>query len=271
VFRFITSKPLWANILAGIVLLMVLVIAFFYMLDWITGHNKYEKVPSVTGQNIEAARLALQSKGFAVEVTDSVYDNTVGALSVVKQSPESETMVKAGRTIYLSINRALAPQVNMPNLVGFSNRSAEMYLTSLGLKLGNTYYRPDIARNAVLEQRFHDEIIKEGTKIPLGSMIDLVLGSGTGGDEISVPNLIGLTVSQAKSQLASLGLTMGSIIPVDAINDTASAFITRQAPMPFTEPSAGQRLMNKIATGQLIDIYISSNAPSIDTTTNTTH
>lgn len=263
-FKFITSKSIWANILAGIIILIVLIISFFFLLDWITGHDKYEKVPSVNGQNIDAARLNLIAKGFAVEIADSVYDISVGALSVVKQFPEADAMVKSGRTIYLTINRATAPQVTMPNLVGFSSRSAEMYLTSLGLKMGDISYRPDIARNAVLEQRFKDEIIKEGTKIPLGSIINLVLGTGEGSGELFVPDLVGLTLSQARNQLITLGLNIGSIVPMDAIKDTANAFIVKQNPTVFSEPEPGQKIINKLKTGQLIDVYLSTTAPVKD-------
>lgn len=250
--------------MAGIVILMVLIVSFFFLLDWITAHNKYEKVPSVITQNIDAARINLIAKGFAVEIADSVYDNSIGALSVVKQSPEADAMVKMGRTIYLTINRAVPPQVTMPNLVGFSSRSAEMYLTSLGLKMGDTYYRPDIARNAVLEQRYHDEVIKEGTKIPLGSVINLVLGTGEGSSELFVPDLIGLTLAQARSQVITLGLNIGSVVPVDAVKDTANAFIVRQNPQVSTEPEPGQKIINKLRGGQLIDVYISSTAPIKD-------
>ncbi|MDE3143197.1 MAG: PASTA domain-containing protein [Bacteroidota bacterium] len=266
-FKFITSKPLWVNILAGIIILIIMIISFFLMLDWITGHNKYEKVPSVLSQNIDAARINLAAKGFTVEIADSVYDNTVGALSVVKQSPDADALVKQGRTIYLTINRAVPPQVTMPNLVGFSSRSAEMYLTSLGLKMGDTYYRPDIARNAVLEQRYNDEVIKEGTKIPLGSIINLVLGTGEGAGDLPVPELIGLTLSQARNQLITLGLNIGSVVPVDAIKDTANAFIVKQNPEVESEPTPGQKIINKLKSGQLIDVYISNTAPIKDTIT----
>lgn len=236
------------------------------MLDWITGHNKYEKVPLVTGQNVDAAKLSLIAKGFAVEVADSVYDNTLGALSVVKQSPEADAQVKHGRTIFLTINRAVAPQVTMPNLVGFSIRSAEMYLSSMGLKLGDTYYRPDIARNAVIEQHYNDEVIKPGTKIPLGSTISLVLGSGEGSGDLFVPDLVGLTLTQARSQLTTLGLSIASVVPMDAVKDTANAFIVKQNPDVFSKQSSstGEKVNNKIKPGQLIDVYISTTAPVKD-------
>lgn len=235
------------------------------MLDWITGHNKYEKVPLVTGQNIDAARLSLIAKGFTVEVSDSVYDNTLGALNVVKQSPEADAQVKHGRTIFLTVNRAVAPQVIMPNLVGFSIRSAEMYLSSMGLKLGDMYYRPDIARNAVIEQQFNNEIIKPGTKIPLGSTISLVLGSGEGSGDLVVPDLTGLTLSQARNQLMTLGLNISSVVPMDAVKDTSNAFIVRQNPEVYSQQPTGEKVNNKIKQGQMIDVYISATAPVKDT------
>ncbi len=262
-FKFITSKSLFINILAGILFLFILIALFFGMLDWITGHGKYEKVPSVLGQNIDAARLNLLAKGFSVEVSDSVYDNSVGALSVVRQSPEADAMVKHGRVIYLSINRAVAPLVEMPNMVGFSFRSASMYLQSLQLKLGDTTYRPDIARNAVLEQRYNGEIIKPGTKIPLGSIISFVLGSGIGNGDIYVPDLVGLTLAQAKTQLATLSLNLGSIVPLETIKDTSNVFVVRQNPPVYNTDTVGVE-PNKVRPGQIIDVYISNTPPIKD-------
>jgi beta-lactam-binding protein with PASTA domain len=265
VFKFITSKPLWANILAAIGLIVLLVVLFFLSLSWITGFGKSEKVPNIVGQNAAAAQKILEDKGFHVALQDSVYVDSVAKLAVVRQSPEPDAIVKQGRTIYLTINRSLAPMVEMPNLVGFSIRSAEMYLQSLGLKLGLINYKPDIARNAVLEQTFNEIEVKPGTKIPLGSSIGLVLGSGIGGGDMDVPNLIGMTLVEAKSWLTSLSLNIGSIIPVGTIADTNAAFIVKQSPEVYLETVPGQKSTNKIRSGQLLDIYISAVAPIIDT------
>ena len=264
-FKYITSKPLWANILAAIGLIVLLVVLFFLSLSWITGFGKSEKVPSVVGQNATAAKKILEDKGFHVALQDSVYVDSVAKLAVVRQSPEPDAIVKQGRTIYLTINRSSAPMVDMPNLVGFSIRSAEMYLQSLGLKLGMINYKPDIARNAVLEQTLNDIEVKPGAKIPLGSSIGLVLGSGVGGGDFEVPNLIGMTLVEAKNWLTSLSLNIGSIIPVGTIADTNAAFIVKQSPDVYIETVPGQRSSNKIRSGQLLDIYISAVAPIKDT------
>ncbi len=262
-FKFITDKPLWVNILAGIGLLVVLVLLLFGSLQWITGFGKSERVPSIVGQNAVAAQKILEEKGFQVALQDSVYVDSIPKLAVVKQSPEG-AIVKKGRTVYLTINRMVPPQVEMPNLIGFSIRSAEMYLQSLGLKLGYVNYKPDIARNAVLEQLFADQNIKPGTKITLGSTIDLVLGSGVTGAEMEVPNLVGLTLNEAKSWLSSISLNLGSVISVGPITDSGAAYIVRQNPELFTEAVPGQRVNNKIRSGQLLDVYISAVAPPKD-------
>jgi len=83
---------------------------------------------------------------------------------------------------------------------------------------------------------------------------------------MEVPNLIGLTLAEAKSWLTSLSLNIGSIIPVGAIADTNAAFIVKQTPDAYVEPVPGQKAANKIRSGQLLDIYISSVAPVKDTT-----
>ncbi len=267
-FKAITSKPLWVNIVAAIVLMLLIVFIFFFSLDWITHHNKNEKVPVVTGQNIVAATKILESRGFDVEIIDSVFIDTTAKGAVIKQSPEGDAFVKAGRTVYLTINRTVPPLVEMPSLVGFSIRSAEMYLQSLGLKLGDTTFKPDIAKNAVLEQYFNGFEIKAGTKIPMGSTISFVLGSGLGTSDIEVPDLFGMTLLQAKAHLNLLGLGISAVIPQGPFADSSKVYVEKQTPGLYTEPVAGQKIRNKIKQGQLIDIYITSNTPTRDTSNN---
>ncbi len=120
----ITGRPLWANILAAIGILFVLLILFFSSLGWLTGYGKIEKVPSVTGQNIVAATQTLEAKGFDVVIQDSLYIDSIPKQAVLRQSPEADATVKSGRTIYLTVNRSIPPQVEMPNMAGFSNRSS---------------------------------------------------------------------------------------------------------------------------------------------------
>lgn len=264
-FKFLTNRPLWVNVLAVIVITALLIVVFLGSLEWITQHGKYEKVPSITGKNVDEARRILEAKGFEVEIQDSIYIDTIPKLAVVKQSPEGDATVKVHRTIYLTINRSQPPMIEMPNLVGFSIRNAEMYLENLGLHVGDTSFRPDIAKNAVLEQLYKGEPIKPGTKIYMGSSISFVLGDGIGDTEMSVPNLIGKTFGEAQGLLRSMNINVSPVPDADVTNNSA-AFVYRQNPERYTELMPGQKSNNRIRAGQTIDVWLSVNKPVVDTT-----
>ena len=263
----IVQKPLWQNILIGIGFLFFLLIVFFLSLGWITGYCKTAKVTSVVGQSFIAAQQQLEKEGFEVVILDSIYVDSIAKLAVIRQTPEADEIVKAGRTIYLTINRMVPPQVEMPSLVGFSLKSAELYLQSLQLKLGAVTYKPDFARNAVLDQLFNGVSIAQGVKIPLGSTISLVIGTGVGGEETDMPNLVGLTYPEAMNQLLLQRIGVGSVLSLETIKDSATSYVFRQTPSYLStklDSLTGMQLPNKIRQGQLVDLYLSNTPPPKD-------
>jgi eukaryotic-like serine/threonine-protein kinase len=265
VFRFLTRKPLWVNIVAVVLITAILIFIFLGSLDWITQHNQYAKVPSIVGKNVDEARRMLEAQGFEVEIQDSLYIDTVPKLAVVKQSPEGDATVKIHRTVYLTLNRAQPPMVEMPNLVGFSIRNAEMYLENLGLHVGDTTFRPDIAKNAVLEQLYNGEPVKAGTKVFMGSSISFVLGDGIGNTEMNVPDVIGKTYSEAKQILGSININITTIADADVTNQN-SAYVYKQNPEEYTQLVPGEKSRNRIRAGQSMDIWLSTAPPVRDTT-----
>lgn len=270
-FKFITDKPLWVNIVAGLSIILILILLFFGSLDWLTNYGKSEKVPSVLGVQVAAAQKMLEDKGFDVVIQDSVFVDTAAKESVIRQTPDADEVVKQGRTVYLTINRVIPPQIELPNLAGFSIKSAEMYLQSLGLKLGAVSYKPDIAKNAVLEMIMNGSTVQPGTKVPLGSMIGFVLGSGVGESEIDVPYIVGKTLNDARAYLSTLNINIGSVLVIGSIKDSGSAYIVKQIPELTSSvlDANGKKQSNKIRSGQLMDVYISETAPTIvDTSVN---
>lgn len=259
-FKFITTRPLWVNILAGIALMVIIFFLFVLSLKWITNHNDASTVPYVMGKSYDEAEKILSKAGFEVVIQDSVYTDTTKPLTVLKQVPEGDELVKNNRTVYLTINRAVAPPVEMPNIVGYSFRSAEMALKTAGLKVGDTIFKPDFARNSVLEQLFNGTAIKQGTKIPMGSRIDLVLGNGIGDREFIVPQLVGKTYCDALAELEANGLGLGVVI-ADGISDTCNAYIYWQSPERYDE----DKKFRRIRSGQLMDIKLQTDKPAIDT------
>jgi len=211
------------------------------------------KIPAVVGLSIGEARKTLESQGFEIQIQDSIYNDTIPPLQVIKQFPEADNLVKVNRTVYLTINRALAPEIDMPNLLSMTFRNAEMVLRRYGLKLGDTLFKPDFARNSVLDQQYKGESIKPGTKIQQGSEITLVLGNGVG-LEFIVPDLFGLSYREARSAISEAGLIVGSVVPDADVADTMNAFVYRQNPDRFDY----EKQVNHIRQGQIVDLWLSA-------------
>lgn len=257
VFKFITGRPLWQNILFAVILIIVLLFLLLQSLNLLTRHGDTLVIPSVTGRSFEDAKKILEDQGFDVEIQDSTYNDTAKALAVLRQFPEGEAIVKVNRTVYLTINRAVPPEIEMPNLEGLSYRSAEIAIKQYGLKLDDTTYEPNFAKNAVLEQRFKGARIKPGTRLAMGSGIALVLGSGLGQEEFPVPDLFGKTYAEARVLLESYGLSLGATVFVGGISDSTSAYIFDQQPVPMLPDGR----MNTIRQGQYINVRLQSERP----------
>ena len=255
-FRALTSKPLWINIVAGLLILLSLLLIFLGSLKLITHHGRVMKIPSVTGQSYASAKKMLESEGFDVLIQDSVYNDTMPPAQVVRQFPESDNLVKINRTVYLTINRTVPPVIDMPNLVSMTFRTAEITLRQYGLKLEDTVFKPDFAKNSVLDQVYKGESIKPGTKIKQGSPITLVLGNGVG-MEFIVPDLFGLDYREARAAVESSGLILGSVVPDQDVADTIHAYVYRQNPDRFDE----EKRLNHIRQGQIVDIWLSALKP----------
>ncbi len=259
-FKFITSRPLWVNMAFALGGIAILILIFLLSLVWITNHGESKTVPAVVGKNINTVEKLLTEKGFEVVVQDSVFYDSLPPGIVIKQVPDADAVVKINRTVYVTINRFIAPDIEMPNLLGSSFRNAEMVLRNLGLRMGDTTYRFDFAKNSVLEQLYNGSSIKAGAKIKVGSIVSFVLGSGLGNEDQAVPNLLGLTHEEAKMLLDASGLTLGVALPDPNVRDIPASFIYRQSPMPKTEDGARIR----IRPGQMIDIWLSLEKPDVD-------
>ncbi len=259
-FKSITNRPLWVNILAAFILAVVIVLLFFLSLKWLTHHASARTVPSVTGKTLAEATQLLEKNGFEIVIQDSVYVDTLPPSGIIRQVPEPDAVVKVNRTVYLTINRKVAPLIEMPNLVGYSLRNAEMVLKNMGLRIGDTTFKADFAKNSVLEQRFDGAPIAAGTKLRQGSEISLVLGNGVGQYEFAVPVIVGLTLGQAKALLESNGLSIGAIVADGDVTDTLNAYIYWQNPPRFDE----DRKLLHIRSGQMMDVRVSVDRPAVD-------
>lgn len=259
-FKFIARQSFIVNLLAAFVLVLLLGFIFFQSLGWITNHGDYLKVPQVTGMKVNDASQLLEKQGFDVVITDSLYNDSLPLNTVKKQLPDADATVKVNRTVFLNVNPASLPMIDMPHLEGLSFRFAADKLVKNHLKLGDTTYRPNFMKGSILEQHYQGSKIVAGTKIRWGSSIDLVIGGGLEAQKIPVPDITGLTVSDARAVLKDKGILLAAILTSGSITDTANAFVFRQNP----ETRGIDNSPAYIQPGQTMDIWIQTTRPVID-------
>ncbi|SEW35491.1 PASTA domain, binds beta-lactams [Chitinophaga sp. YR573] len=260
VLKSITKRSFGFNLAVAVGSILLLGLLFFLSLGIITKHGDTLTVPDVYKKNVQEATMLLEKAGFSVDVRDSIYIDSIPALAVWEQTPEKGSTVKVGRTIYLTINKVVPPMVAMPDLEGFTFRSAEMMLHALRLNVGDTIYKPDFATNTVLQQLLNGKPLKAGKMIPEGSNITLVLSSGTGNTENPAPDLVGLSFLEAKETLSASNLLIGIVLVDPNVTDTANAFVVKQDPMHRNNLNE----LNMVRAGEAIDLWLSAAKPVKD-------
>lgn len=253
-FKFLTNRPFWVNLLAAALIAFLVLFLFLKLLGWMTKHGEYLRVPSVVGKKTDEAIKILEKEGFEVQIQDSVFTDTAARGIVLKQLPDPEATVKINRTVFITVNRLVPPMIDMPRLEGLSLNFAIDILERNHLKLGDTTFRPDFRAGSVLEQLYNGGRIAEKTKVQWGSTISLVIGGGLGNQQIMVPDLVGMTYADARATIEGLGLLPGAVIPYGAISDTAMAFVYEQSPPRFDE----EKHPIYIQAGQMVDLRIAA-------------
>lgn len=228
-------------ILAGTGIVLLLLV--FIWLRIYTRHNDFVNVPDLRGlQEKEVAKIC-EDRGLRYQIVDSVYGTFAKKGTVVDQTPPGAFKVKKDRIIFLTIKAYSTEKVIMPELCGSSINQARADLESVGLGVGRISYRPDIAKDNVLEQRLGSRIIAPGTTVEKGVLIDLILGTGEDGDSRTViPDVEGFTLYSAGLLAAENSLNIGAKIFDETISssaDTATAVIYKQMPQAGNTATLG--------------------------------
>lgn len=250
-FKAETNRDVLLHLGIIVALLVLLVLGFFYAyLPYTTNHGQTVAVPDLRGMHISEVEKFLSERDLEYVIDDSTYDPRAKPLTVNTQDPAPNANVKQGRKIFLTINAKNPPMVKMPKLINRSLANAQSELEGAGLLLGTTSYVPDLQINMVLKQQLAGKDIVEGTPIPKGSRIDLVIGDGLGQQEFDVPNLVGMPFEEVQTTLAGNGLQLGTFVYQQG-PDSLQNVVVKQKPTPGS----------KIRTGDMVDVWIIGTDP----------
>ncbi len=231
--KFLLSRDFAKNLGLAAVIIVGLLILLLIWMNIYTRHGQTRTVPDFQGLTMEqTAKLAKKSR-LKYQLIDSVYTSAVGPGCIAGQNPPAGFKVKKWRKINLTVNAINPEMIAIPDLVGLPKRQAIALIESSGLEVGQRFYFPDLSVDFVLKQLYKGKEIKAGESVRKGSVIDLVLGKGLSNEKTPVPNLVGMKLDNAKNELLSSSLNLGTFIydsTIVSANDTTNAFVFKQNP-----------------------------------------
>ena len=133
--------------------------------------------------------------------------------------------------------------VEVPSVVGMTRAEAELVLRQRGLRLVVVEKRPNTVfpKGAVTRQA-----PVRGELVPKGAVVAVVLSAGE--DKVAVPSVVGKTLSEATSMLASAGLNVGEV-EEKAHASVPKGRVLETSPLPGTKVPRGSKVRLVVSAG----------------------
>lgn len=213
------------SIIIGMVLVFVATFAWAFFSFGNFWSTEDIVVPDVTGKQVEIAKATLENKKLDVSIKE-IESSEVPIGEVISQTPSGGAVVKAHRTIHLTVSKGdSGSEVLMPNLTGLSLDDAEKILKEIGLTVGNiTYAESDTYDNG----KVIDQSPKSPDKVAKGTKVNLTVCKKSETNKKPLPDTTGMTLDAAVKALQGAGYSVGNIQNLDSAKDQSQAKVTGQ-------------------------------------------
>ncbi len=178
------------------------------------------KVPDLVSRTLASANEVLHASGLDVGAVTRVYVDGFASGSVVAQSPAAGSVVALDSVVSVTVSKG-SLSASLPKTVGLTVAQAREALAAVGLTVSTVHY--------VFDERIKSGIVvslaADGTRQPQrGDSVSLVASKGRA--PVSMPNLLGLSPSQAQSACSAAGLGL-ALTPSGAVQ----GIVYRQTPV----------------------------------------
>lgn len=222
--------------------------------------NSTVDVPNVVGKQLSVATRLLEERHLRVSSSE-VTNSDVPAGQVISQSPEPGETVKEQRMVHLVVSKG-AGDITIPDLQGMSFDQAREKLKALGLSIGKISYTSDTSKDdgVVISQG-----LQAGGKASKGATVDITINQ-TKSTMVEIPNVVGMTIKEAKEALGNLGLSISKIsgsnedtAVVSAVSPAPGSSVKRDESVTLVgQPKDGKKENNKAGgtTKGTVDITV---------------
>jgi serine/threonine-protein kinase len=197
------KRPGW--IWAVMIILFLLIFgaaAFYFYMD-----VPVVQVPSVEGKPLEEARGIIQKKGIRNIQEIRETHPTVPQGTVISQDPDNGRKVKEGREIKVIISKG-GELTEVPNIRGIDISDAKSQLEDAGLTLGT--------QEQIYDDKYDEGVVisqdpSPNDKVKSGSKVNVTVSKGKQPDKIQMPDLLGVSLDEAKKVLENNKLELGGV------------------------------------------------------------
>lgn len=176
---------------------------------WWFGVGRYTAAPQLVSLSKADAQAQADRVGLILKYGEPRFDEKAPKDSVLGQSPASATKIVKGGTITLTLS--LGPErFPVPDVIGkeFELAEADLVNVKLVVARGAPRYDDSLPAGVVV-----DSSPKVGAEVKPGAKITLILSRGRA--PVTVPNLVGKSLTEARTTLAQLNL-----VPVETYKDS---------------------------------------------------
>ncbi len=199
-------------------------------------------VPFVTGYPLEEAQAMLDEVGLTYSVTERA-DSNVEINHVISQSLSAGTVVKGTHEVGLVVSTG-PDYKQMPAVEGMEQRMAEIALSNAGIEYTISTKNSDSVQSGyVIEQTPAAK-----TDVDPSTTAVIVVSSGPALKEVVMPDLSGMTLSEAESMLENERLKLGSTSEKESY-DYIAGRICGQSVDPHSRVMQGSSVNLTISTG----------------------
>ena len=206
------------------------------------GERTY-RVEELSGESERDVMLSLQKNEITARVIKEYSDSVQKGL-IISTSPPSNSVILRGDTLtlYVSLGKRIS-KISVPDLYNLTESGACMTVVERGLTVGSiTYVSSSAPAGRVISQSPAPfESVNEGCAV------DITVSAGESFSSRLIPDLYGLTLTEAKQKLREVGLVLGSVYSVSS--GAPSGTVVAQSPIPSS---------NIVSSITSVDVYISS-------------
>lgn len=240
----------------GILIAAVAVCAIFFALAVFRGcssaQTKDVDVPDYIGKTLVEAKEN-NPNNFQFEIK-SKYDESKEMGSILAQEPAGGSMkVKSGSTITLTVN-GTDTEVSVPFVTNFSEKEALQMLKDKNFMTEMVY----VENTKTPKGYTIDTFPKAGVKSTIGSTVYVFVANGAKPEQVKLPSVTGLTLSEAKSQIEELGLTVET--QYDDDSQEAKDTVLGMSPLQYGKVDKGTVVTLTVSSGKgdknTVSIYV---------------